>query len=93
MEIKIDTFEKLIQVIENHNLTKDQRNELVRLSLKLIVLKELNKTTLIKELRTYWSKFKDTNERPIFLGVDESTSSIGSTHRLDRSAYRYYPIL
>lgn len=70
MKILINTFDKLVEVIETQGLTTEQRNELVRLSLKLIVLDDYNKTDLIRELRAYWSKYKDAQERPIFLNLD-----------------------
>ena len=70
MEIRINTFEDLIEVIEKYDLNESQRNELVRLSLKVIVIENYNKKELISKLKTFWNKFGNGKEKPIFLGID-----------------------
>jgi len=40
MEVKVSTFEELIELLETRRLTIEQRNEIVRLTLKVIVLKD-----------------------------------------------------
>ena len=70
MEFKVSTFEELIELLEARKLTIEQRNEIVRLTLKVIVLKDYTQRELIQELRTFWDKYDHQQERPIFLGVD-----------------------
>ena len=70
MEVKVSTFEDLIELLETRTLTREQRNEIVRLTLKVIVLKDYTQRELIQELRTFWDKYDHQQERPIFLGVD-----------------------
>ena len=70
MEVKVSTFEELIELLETRRLTIEQRNEIVRLTLKVIVLKDYTQRELIQELRTFWDKYDHQQERPIFLGVD-----------------------
>jgi len=72
MEIEINTFEDLIEVIENNNLCEQDRNEVVRQCLKVIVIGSISKIELIKQLKEYWSKYSNKIERPIFLNVDLS---------------------
>ena len=70
MEVKVSTFEELIELLETRTLTSKQRHEIVRLTLKVIVLKDYTQRELIQELRTFWDKYDHQQERPIFLGVD-----------------------
>ena len=70
MEVKVSTFEELIELLETRRLTSEQRNEIVRLTLKVIVLKDYTQRELIQELKTFWDKYDHQQERPIFLGVD-----------------------
>ncbi len=71
MEVKVSTFEELIELLETRRLTIEQRNEIVRLiTLEVIVLKDYTQRELIQELRTFWDKYDHQQERPIFLGVD-----------------------
>ena len=70
MEVKVSTFEDLIELLETRTLTREQRNEIVRLTLKVILLKDYTQRELIQELRTFWDKYDHQQERPIFLGVD-----------------------
>ena len=70
MEVKVSTFEELIELLETRRLTSEQRNEIVRLTLKVIVLGDYTQRELIQELKTFWDKYDHQQERPIFLGVD-----------------------
>jgi len=70
MEVKVSTFEELIELLETRRLTIEQRNEIVRLTLKVIVLKDYTQRELIQELKAFWDKYDHQQERPIFLGVD-----------------------
>lgn len=70
MEVKVSTFEELIELLETRRLTIEQRNEIVRLTLKVIVLKDYTQRELIQELKAFWGKYDHQKERPIFLGVD-----------------------
>ena len=52
MEVKVSTFEELIELLETRTLTSKQRHEIVRLTLKVIVLKDYTQRELIQELRS-----------------------------------------
>jgi len=68
---KIDTFEQLIDFIENTNLTQQQIETLVHKTINVIVLSEIGKSycksELISDLREFWSKWGNKTERPLFL--------------------------
>ncbi|MDB4347817.1 hypothetical protein OAB01_04085 [Bacteroidia bacterium] len=70
MEVKVSTFEELIELLETRTLTSKQRHEIVRLTLKVILLKDYTQWELIQELKTMRNKYGSQQERPIFLGVD-----------------------
>jgi len=70
MEFKVSTFEELIELLETRTLTREQRNEIVRLTLKVIVIGDYTQRELIQELKTMRNKYGSQQERPIFLGVD-----------------------
>jgi len=70
MEVKVSTFEDLIELLETRTLTREQRNKIVRLTLKVIVIGDYSQQELISELKTMRNKYGIHQERPIFLGVD-----------------------
>ena len=69
MEVRIDTFDELIEFLETNELTFDQANDIVRQALKCFFIYERPKGEMIKELMTFWNKWKHVKakERPLFI--------------------------
>ena len=67
---KITIHASDLTIVEWHNLSETQRNELVRLSLNVIVLFPLTKQELVLELKTFWGLYSNNQERPLFLTID-----------------------
>jgi hypothetical protein len=67
----INTYSQLIEFIRANNLSIKQTNEIITASLNVIVLEDYNtKEDLLKAIETYWNKWKNIKERPIFIGLD-----------------------
>lgn len=67
----INTYSQLIDFIRSNNLNIEQINKLITASLNVIVLEDYNtKEDLLKAIETYWNKWKNIKDRPIFIGLD-----------------------
>lgn len=70
-QIEINTFDDLINFIETQNAsTKDIQNIISKtVGVYVFLNSDNDKTQLIKDLKTYWSKYKNKPlaERPMFL--------------------------
>ncbi|NDP25875.1 MAG: hypothetical protein GZ087_00385 [Flavobacterium sp.] len=86
MEIKIDSFEDLIHIIENNEFDKKELELLIWHSLNSIAFFE-SKADLIISLNEYWSKWKNANEKPIFIGL-ESLDVIPFDKMLENSVFK-----
>jgi hypothetical protein len=70
MEIRIDTFDDLIQFLKANDLTPSEVNEIVNRALKCFVIGDRSKDEMIESLIVYWAKWKHTDCRPIFIDYD-----------------------
>jgi hypothetical protein len=68
MKIEINTFDELIDFIENSNLSLEEYDTIISNTLSVFIdIKELTKQNLIMELKAFWSKYKNQLEKPLFL--------------------------
>lgn len=68
--IRINTFEELINFIENNNLSAEQLNTLIIKALQLWCDKEqltLPKLEFTNKLKEYWKLYRGNLEKPLFL--------------------------
>jgi hypothetical protein len=73
----IKSYEDLVETIKNESLSMEQITELISMVLKVWVLKDYKSVAeLLKDLDEYWSEWKHTNERPIFIKDEFSISDI-----------------
>ena len=70
MEIRIDTFDDLIQFLKTNELTPSEVNEIINRALKCFFIDERPKDEMIEALVTHWAKWKHVKERPIFIDFD-----------------------
>lgn len=69
---EINTFEDMIQFIRENNLSKQQIEQLVRVCTKSIFIDVPdNKEDTIQILVSYWNKWKDAKEQPIFIDAPD----------------------
>ena len=69
----INNFDDMIQFIKEHDLTPDQTHELVKTCINSYIVTDYkSKDELITALTDFWSKWKDTVERPLFIDLDIS---------------------
>lgn len=69
----INNFDDMIQFIREHDLTPDQTHELVRTCINSYLVTDYkSKDELITALTDFWSKWKDVDERPLFIDLDIS---------------------
>jgi len=68
-QFKIRSFDDLIDFIENEDAPKKDIGNIISNILSVWVWSSQykDKKELIKDLREYWSKWKNKRERPIFL--------------------------
>lgn len=85
-KIKIDSFENLIHIIENNKFDKKELELLIWHTLNSIAFFE-SKADLIISLKDYWSKWKNAEEKPIFIGL-ESLDVIPFDKMLENYAFR-----
>jgi hypothetical protein len=70
--IKINSFDDLIQFINNHDLTKDQICKLVQYSMKSIFIDiPDDKMETIRILKNHYNEWKG-KKNPIFINLDIS---------------------
>jgi len=70
MEVQINTFDELIDFLRANDLTPEQVNEIIRLSLKCFYLDNLTKDEMIDGLIIHWDKYGHQSHRPPFIGLD-----------------------
>ena len=68
MELKIDTFDELIEFLKTNELTSKETNDIINQALKCFFIDERPKDEMIEGLIKYWSKWKHTKTRPLFIG-------------------------
>jgi hypothetical protein len=68
--MEIETFEDLIEFIENNDLSVDQIAKLTKETIDLYILYYSDKDEVIRDLKAYWLRWSHTTERPLFLGAD-----------------------
>ncbi len=68
-QFKIKSFDDLIEFIENEEASLKDIEEIVRQTMRVIVISDekYDKRDLIEKLKDFWNKFKDAQERPLFL--------------------------
>jgi hypothetical protein len=86
MELQIDSFEDLIYIIEQNGFDKEELELLIWHTLKSIAFFE-TKVDLIISLKEYWSKRKNAECKPIFIGL-ESLDVIPFEKMLENSAFK-----
>ena len=71
-EYKISSFDDLIEFIETQDVPLKDIEEIVRLTMNVIVLIEgdYSKSDLIEKLKDFNSNFKEGQERPLFIMDD-----------------------
>jgi hypothetical protein len=70
MEVRIDTFDELIEFLKTNDLTPNQANEIINKALKCFFIDDRPKNEMIQALIIHWNKWKHTTERPIFIDYD-----------------------
>jgi hypothetical protein len=70
MEKNIETFEQLMEFIENNDLSIDQISKLTKETIDLHILFYNDKDEVIRDLKEYWASWNHTTERPLFLGAN-----------------------
>lgn len=85
MELQINSFEDLINVIENNDFDKNELELLIWHTLKSIVFYE-SKKDLLTALKDYWSKWKDAEEKPLFIGLEDKEPTFDKI--LENSAFK-----
>ena len=70
-QYKISSFDDLIYFIENEEASLKEIENIINQTLRVIVIsgEDYDKSLLIEELKTFWNKFKNSQERPIFLDL------------------------
>lgn len=68
-QIEINTFNDLLQVIEQNNFKKDEVAEIIWHTLKIVAFYN-SKDELINLLKDYWQKWEDAPEKPLFIGLE-----------------------
>ena len=69
MELEIYNFDNLLQVIEQNNFKKDEIAKIIWHTMKIVAIYN-SKAELITLLKDYWSKWKDAECKPIFIGLE-----------------------
>ena len=85
MELQINSFEDLINVIENNDFDKNELELLIWHTLKSIVFYE-SKKDLLTALKDYWTKWKDAEEKPLFIGLEDKEPTFEKM--LENSAFK-----
>lgn len=68
IQIQINNFDYLITFIQEHDLNREQINELIHNSIGCYISNEYkDKEQLITTLKTFWNKWSHTTERPLFI--------------------------
>jgi len=71
MEIRINTFEDLIEFLKTKDLTPTQVNDIVCKSLQCFFIGgNRSKDEMIEALIVHWNKWKHASCRPIFIDLD-----------------------
>ncbi len=66
-QIQINSFEELVQFIEENELTIEQKRSLVNNALKIYYDGSFSNEILIPRIKKYWAKYGHIKERPLFL--------------------------
>ena len=71
-QFKIKSFDDLIEFIENEDTSLKDIEEIVRLTMCVIVLlgEEYDKSYLIEKLKNFRNKYGNGQERPLFIMED-----------------------
>ena len=68
---KINSFEDLIQFIENHNVSKEQIEQLTRETMKTIFIQDYeSKEEMISDLKDFYYQYRDQEMLPIFINCN-----------------------
>jgi|TARA_B110000093_G_scaffold160813_1_gene181581 hypothetical protein len=71
MELKIDSFDELLEFISNNDLTNNQLNSVIFNTLNVMSIKEIGenytKKALLKDLEKFWSEYSHKECLPLFL--------------------------
>jgi hypothetical protein len=67
MSKRIETFEALITFIEGHDLNLNDLNVILLQSIGGIIIEDYNKEETIQVLKIHWTKYKDFQEKPLFI--------------------------
>ena len=70
MEVRIDTFDELIEFLKTNDLTSKETNDIINKALKCFFIDDRPKDEMIEALIVHWAKWKHTNCRPIFIDLD-----------------------
>ncbi len=68
---QINTFDELIDFLRANDLTPEQVNEIIRLSLKCFYLDNLTKDEMIDGLIIHWDKYGHQADRSPFIGFND----------------------
>jgi len=73
MEIRIQTFNELIEYIHDHKPTPELLTEIVRQAFRTLWVNCPNDVDAqVKILTDFWNKWKNEDEKPVFLNIDIS---------------------
>ena len=75
MEVRIDTFEDLIEFLKTNDLTSEQTNDIIRQSLKCFFIDNRPKDEMIEALIIHWNKWKHAKEKPPFIDFNDPFDS------------------
>jgi hypothetical protein len=73
-EIRLNTFKELVNFMKRQDVTIEQVAEIIYQGYKIIVFVEnfKSKDEIIETFCEVYEKYKNTKEKPIFMGVDIS---------------------
>jgi hypothetical protein len=75
-QIEINDIDDLIELIESGVLTPERVCTVLNECLNLIAFAEPDHKKRANELKEFWNKYKDSQERPIFLFGDDMDFSL-----------------
>jgi hypothetical protein len=73
MEIRIQTFNELIEYIHDHKPTPELLTEIVRQAFKTLWINCPNDVDAqVRILSEFWERWQNEEEKPVFLNIDIS---------------------
>ena len=75
MQVRINTFEDLIEFLKSNELTSEETNHIINRTLKCFFIDDRPKDEMIEALIVHWNKYKDSRDKPPFIGLKDPFDS------------------